>query len=43
MGTVTEPVLTYVLIGINVAVALGTFLERGQRHRRRRAQLLPAR
>ena len=26
MGSVTEPVLTYVLIGINVAVALGGFL-----------------
>ena len=26
MGSVTEPTLTYVLIGINVAVALGTFL-----------------
>jgi membrane associated rhomboid family serine protease len=26
MGSVTEPVLTYVLIGINVAVALGAFM-----------------
>jgi membrane associated rhomboid family serine protease len=26
MGSVTDPVLTYVLIGINVAVALGAFL-----------------
>ena len=26
MGSVSEPTLTYVLIGINVAVALGTFL-----------------
>ncbi|HEV2724111.1 MAG TPA: rhomboid family intramembrane serine protease [Thermoleophilaceae bacterium] len=26
MGSVTEPVLTYVLIGINVAIALGTLL-----------------
>jgi len=26
MGSVTEPVLTYVLIGVNVAVALGGFL-----------------
>ena len=26
MGSVTEPTLTYVLIGINVAVALGTFI-----------------
>ena len=26
MGSVTEPVLTYILIGINVAVALGAFL-----------------
>jgi membrane associated rhomboid family serine protease len=26
MGSVTEPILTYVLIGINVAIALGAFL-----------------
>ena len=29
MGTSTEPVVTYVLIGINVAVALGSILGGG--------------
>ena len=39
MGSISdEPTLTYVLIGINVVVALGALPRRRQRHRRRRAQ-----
>ena len=42
MGSVTDPVLTYVLIGINVAVALGAFLERRERYGQRPGPVHPA-